>query len=466
METEERHPAGGRTGALRVQGPLVLTHQAAPRIRRADTGLPAGSELPFDIYQRYRLVGDIVERLAAGRRLRVLDVGGRTGVLRTFLPAHAVALVDMQPSAEAGLVLGDGSRLPFAAGAFDVVVSCDTLEHVPQERRAAFLDECARAARRAVVIAGPYRHERVEEAEETLRAFLRHKVGIEHRYLEEHKQHGLPARAEVEQQLARHGLSVTSIGHGNLERWLALLCLSMYMEHDPHLQRVAAGVYRFYNSALYASDRCEPVYRHALVALAPGERRVTAEELFGPALAPEGSLEPFVHLAAELFAFDRERDVYEAERDRLRAVNDGLVQDLAGHKRHAAALEQDLAGHKRHAAALEQDLAGHRAALAAAQCDLQGHRAVLEELREERAERLDVLADQERDLAGHRSVCAELRAELEARRGQAAELAAELSRTRTEAAAERAELERERAALRGELASRWRSLMRVLRPTG
>ena len=50
-------------------------------------------ELPFDVYQRYRLVADLLARLRAAaarrdgdpkRRLRVLDVGGRTAVLRGF----------------------------------------------------------------------------------------------------------------------------------------------------------------------------------------------------------------------------------------------------------------------------------------------------------------------------------------------------------------------------------------------
>ncbi|HKX46862.1 MAG TPA: class I SAM-dependent methyltransferase, partial [Planctomycetota bacterium] len=97
--------------------------------------------LPFDQYQRYRLVSDVVERLRGGRaRLRVLDVGGRTGLLRGFLPEDEVVLVDLEPSdVRPGLVLGTGSRLPFRSGAFDVVCAFDTLEHVPPEQRAAFV---------------------------------------------------------------------------------------------------------------------------------------------------------------------------------------------------------------------------------------------------------------------------------------------------------------------------------------
>ena len=50
--------------------------------------------LPFDQYQRYRLVADVLEDLRAGsERLTVLDVGGRTALLRKFLTADDITLV-------------------------------------------------------------------------------------------------------------------------------------------------------------------------------------------------------------------------------------------------------------------------------------------------------------------------------------------------------------------------------------
>ena len=133
----------------------------------------------------------------------------------------------MDPSAEVGLVIGDGAALPFRARSFDVVVTADTLEHVPSLRRRAFLAECTRFAARAVVVAGPFAHPRVDEAEEILQSFLRHKLQLEHRYLEEHRTHGLPDQTEAEAILRANGANdATSIGHGSLERWLLLICLS------------------------------------------------------------------------------------------------------------------------------------------------------------------------------------------------------------------------------------------------
>ena len=87
-------------------------------------------DLPFDQYQRYRLVMDLLDEVRGdARTLRILDVGGRTALLRSFLPDDEVVLVDVEASDEPGLVLGDGSALPFADGAFDAVLAFDTLEH-------------------------------------------------------------------------------------------------------------------------------------------------------------------------------------------------------------------------------------------------------------------------------------------------------------------------------------------------
>jgi SAM-dependent methyltransferase len=438
-------------------GPARALAQALPAIetplRRLPAEDPSLAELPFDIYQRYRLTADIVRAIArrsAQERLVVLDVGGGTGVLRRFLPEHAVMLVDVEDQGEPGTIQGSGSALPFADDAFDLVVTCDTLEHVPPAERARFLAECARCARRGVIVAGPYRHERVDEAEETLRAFLRIKLGIDHRYLEEHRTHGLPGRAETEAAFRFRGADVASFGHGNLERWLALLCASMYMEQDRQLARMARDIYRFYNEALYESDRVGPVYRHAVVALFDGSQPPTEEEIFGRAAthvgAPAGTLEPFTHLAAELFAFDRERDVYDTERARLDGVVNGLVLDLDGHRGRIATLEDDLAGHRTSLAESEHDLAGHRASLAALAAEREAERS---ERERERAH----VADIARDLDGHRAALATRTEELahaEAQRAaqeeRATSLAAELERVLAEAAAERAAATTQRAA--------------------
>ncbi|MEM8711260.1 MAG: class I SAM-dependent methyltransferase, partial [Planctomycetota bacterium] len=114
-------------------------------------------DLPFDQYQRYQLVAALLASVRRdGETFHILDVGGRTALLRQFLPGDRIDLVDVDPSDVEGLILGSGAQLPFKDDAFDVVAAFDTLEHVPPDLRGAFVSECARVSRRYVMLAGPY----------------------------------------------------------------------------------------------------------------------------------------------------------------------------------------------------------------------------------------------------------------------------------------------------------------------
>jgi SAM-dependent methyltransferase len=346
--------------------------------------------LPFDQFQRYRLVADLVGEVRDGRpSLRVLDVGGRTALLREFLPADRVDLVDMEASESPGLVLGDGSNLPFRDGSFDVVAAFDTLEHVPPPRRAAFVAECARVSRGHVFIAGPYRAPRVDEAEELLLDFLRHKLRVHHRYLEEHRSHGLPDRAATEAGLSAAGLAVASIGHGNLDRWLVLMCLELYVDHDPTLRALGARLFKFYNTSLYASDHREPVYRHVVVGARPGRGLPDARRVLAAAGAPPEVMPALLPLAQELLAFDHQRDALAPELERLHGVVRSLEEDLRQRALVESELGADLSAHRATVATLHAELAREREAHARAQHDLT------------------------QDLAGHRATVATLRSELE-----------------------------------------------------
>jgi len=111
-----------------------------------------------------RLRARVVAAMVDPQCETVLDVGCGNGFLTRRLRARQL-VVGLDPSEEAlkwldgPRVLGTGGRLPFADDAFDTVVCCEVLEHLPDEAFYSTVKEMARVARTSLVIGVPYRQD-------------------------------------------------------------------------------------------------------------------------------------------------------------------------------------------------------------------------------------------------------------------------------------------------------------------
>ncbi len=161
---------------------------------------PAHWFLPYDLYERHQVVAQMIAWRGEEVR-RVLDVGGRVGLLSRFAACPVVSVnVDGSGDVQYG-----GDCLPFAPASFDVVTAIDTLEHLPRERRLGFVQDCLRVARRAVILAAPFGSPGHAESEARLNALHTQLIGRPHPYLSEHIAYGLPDWDEVQMLIARSG---------------------------------------------------------------------------------------------------------------------------------------------------------------------------------------------------------------------------------------------------------------------
>ena len=240
--------------------------------------------LPFDQFQRYRVIQAAVRRLRAGRKnpLRVLDLGGhaystdgsRTVLpIRLCLPDDQTFVLDIQACDAPRYVRGSGTGIPFVSESFDVVVTCDTLEHVPVQGRASFVEELLRVSRDYVILIAPFYQEVARLAEEILDQFVSKTLGVVHPALREHLDLGLPGREEMEGYLKRSDLAFVDFPSGYVYSWLTMMIVKHYLFSIPDSLEMHNMIDAFYNGYFAKGDERSPGYRHVFVISKRGNQK-------------------------------------------------------------------------------------------------------------------------------------------------------------------------------------------------
>lgn len=151
--------------------------------------------LPYDVYCRHKRMAELVTAKGS-----ILDVGGSLKELKRFV-SNPITTVDVI----GGDVVAAGTYLPFKNNSFDIVVSLDTIEHIPAKNRLQFISENLRVAKKQVIIAAPMGTLAHQQAEtQLLTAYLKDC------YLQEHIKYGLPTLVDIKtwvKDLPHHELS-------------------------------------------------------------------------------------------------------------------------------------------------------------------------------------------------------------------------------------------------------------------
>lgn len=220
---------------------------------------------PIDQYQRYQDIRQVVTVLSANKPLRILDVGGTT-VTTQFLPnEHHIVTINPVRAVNAAVV-GSGMQLPFGDGTFDVVISVDTLEHIPYVQRQQFIDELMRLTRAFSVLTAPFASGYNETAEQILNNFFASVLQFEHPSLTEHLENGLPDLDSCLGWIAAHTPHIITIPSGYIHHWLPLMMIHHAMDQLRDGESLQEDLHRLYNYQAYWRDHQPPSYRQVIVA--------------------------------------------------------------------------------------------------------------------------------------------------------------------------------------------------------
>lgn len=211
----------------------------------------------IDRVQRYQVVAKELKKLSSilNKKLVVLDVGGGDGVCFRYLDHRDIdyTVMDSDQASLRGACLrglkaicGDGCNIPCRDDSFDVVISIDTLEHVPPAKREVFLEELKRVSRYAVVIHCPFGETGEIVSWEIIR-FIRI-FGLRNKWLEDNAQYGLPRLEQLQRIFPNCRIS---------EHFNALVCFILTIfQMFPVLALILPGL--LYFSFLWIVDAIPP----------------------------------------------------------------------------------------------------------------------------------------------------------------------------------------------------------------
>lgn len=224
----------------------------------------------------------MAHRRADWRGLRVLAVGDRGFEMCGHLEGAEITVVDVHPPPEVPpghhFILGDFSASELPDRSFDVVVASDVFEHVPRDRRRAFLAAAARVADQEALVAFPCGPDAA--AIESVITRSRTRTAFRSA-LEDHARLGLPTVEEVRADLDALGVACGIEPLTTVAEWL----LSYVVHPDDEDYALVEEYCSVVNSGLPAETGPGAPYRW-LVTI---DSRLSAQTSTSSVDASEGS---------------------------------------------------------------------------------------------------------------------------------------------------------------------------------
>ena len=150
-----------------------------------------------DIAFRYLPVRDILKKEGL-TEARILEVGSGDLGITPYIRREVVGL-DIafdRPGPYLKALEYSGSGFPFPDDSFDLVLSVDSLEHVPADQRPKMISEMIRAAAKAVVIVAPCGSNAAASDRELAR-YYKSIHGKSDKFFDDHIYNGLPEKDDV-----------------------------------------------------------------------------------------------------------------------------------------------------------------------------------------------------------------------------------------------------------------------------
>ncbi|MDW2876419.1 MULTISPECIES: glycosyltransferase [Bacillaceae] len=228
------------------------------------------SNIPFDQYQRYKHVQLILNMLPQLKEINILEVGANSHKnLERFLPNIKITYLDLVVpeylKSNDAYIEGDATNMDFDDNSFDFIVALDVYEHIPLNRKEAFISELSRVSKLGFIIGAPFHTQDVRETEIRLNSYYEVLYGQTYKWLDEHIEIGLPKLDDTLKSVQQNGLNYFHFSHGSLNVWEKLMRVHFAGASNFVLHPYRFKLDDFYNSKMFDRDYGTPAYRQFIV---------------------------------------------------------------------------------------------------------------------------------------------------------------------------------------------------------
>lgn len=224
----------------------------------------------FDQYSRYKACADLLRQAGFAAGNSVLDIGsGPECLFGQFMPDAEMTYVDplIPAGSGQGRIAGDVFSGELDGRQFDCVSSVDVLEHIPPDKRNAFVERLSSLAGKRLVLAfpGADRGDALS-VDQFIADAYRQTYGRDYSWLDEHFNYSLPSLDAVLGHLGALGWHCQVIKHGYAPWLRELLRFTVCAWEIPEGHDLVLNISERFNRELYGFDFGEPEYRQFIIA--------------------------------------------------------------------------------------------------------------------------------------------------------------------------------------------------------
>ena len=224
-----------------------------------DTKNDLATKLSFDQFSRQKIVSYLIDEAFRNKNdkknFKIIDIGGHNGKTVEFQPKDIITILDVFDEKYEGYVKGDVTKTDFKDNFFDIACSFDVLEHIPRDKRQAFIDEALRISNVGFFFTVPIDVEgKVSAAEVLLNNFHKNLFGSEHKWLKEHIDYRIPNEKEIIQLVNASGATQVSISNNQIGDWQLMQMLLFASSKIPNIVGEVSDINTWYNHNVLSID--------------------------------------------------------------------------------------------------------------------------------------------------------------------------------------------------------------------